>query len=147
MSDLSVGQRQGPGVFINYSPANAETRITGQQYTQQELYDIWNGWVKNAPPGNGEYRELAFGRLVDWLKEPSSNLDLRNLKLSSIPFIPPVPRCECLIIDMNTFRKLSHNEVEKESLQKSAENVLICTPPPDSENIRTFEVDLNDEKK
>ena len=48
---------------------------------------------------------------------------------------------------MNTFRKLTHNEVEKESLQKSAENVLICTPPPDSENIRTYEVDINDEKK
>ena len=79
---LGLGLGLGLGVVINYSPANAETRITDQQYTQQELYDIWNGWVKNAPPGNGEYRELAFGRLVERSKQQAKFKKSKTVKSS-----------------------------------------------------------------
>ncbi|MCC7005296.1 MAG: hypothetical protein IT497_01460 [Ottowia sp.] len=51
---------------------------------QQFRYEI-NKWVAQQPPGSGEQREIAGQRIMDAYLSSAAELDLSNLKLSTLP--------------------------------------------------------------
>ncbi|MBA3223140.1 NEL-type E3 ubiquitin ligase domain-containing protein [Salmonella bongori] len=51
---------------------------------------IWQAWVKAAPEGSHELREMALKRLLVCLEKQESTLDLSELDLSSLPDLPPL---------------------------------------------------------
>lgn len=53
------------------------------------LHQEWANWVAATPPGSGEEREIAVEKLKNCEKNRALFLDLRELKLSSLPSLPP----------------------------------------------------------
>lgn len=75
---------------IMFGPVNASGNsvATSPQTTQSSagtMKERLDAWVKSAPNGTGECREIAAQRINSAYEHHTADLDLSNLELTSLP--------------------------------------------------------------
>ncbi|MBO1632512.1 type III secretion system effector YopM, partial [Yersinia pseudotuberculosis] len=111
--------------------------------SKTEYYNAWSEWERNAPPGNGEQREMAVSRLRDCLDRQAHELELNNLGLSSLPELPP--HLESLVASCNSLTELPELPQSLKSLQVENNNLKALPDlPPSLKKLHVRENDLTD---
>ncbi|MBF2042302.1 T3SS effector E3 ubiquitin ligase YopM, partial [Yersinia pestis] len=96
--------------------------------SKTEYYNAWSEWERNAPPGNGEQREMAVSRLRDCLDRQAHELELNNLGLSSLPELPP--HLESLVASCNSLTELPELPQSLKSLLVDNNNLKALSDLP-----------------
>lgn len=75
--------------FSNSIPSNLATTSIRQPLSHGEFLRAWDEWKNRALAGGGEFREIAFHKLLDCLDSQSDELNLFCLGLRDLPPLPP----------------------------------------------------------
>lgn len=99
----------------------------------EQLRQEWQDWSKEATPGIGEFREIAFQRFKECLKYAKSELNLQSLNLTNLPKNFP-PSVKILFISYNYLTSLLEQQLPELTKLFVSNNQLTELPAnlPDS---------------
>lgn len=125
------------------TPSGAISQATAAPSKQDEYRAIWSTWAENAPPGEGEERDVAEMKIRECMETKATELCLDSLNLTSLPNVFPEHIVK-LNISGNKLTVLPDNLPQNLRFLNAKGNKLTALPNNLPNNLHTLIVEGNE---